>query len=118
MHAWPGFPTEYKFVAQRSGTMVVVWLLDRRRNRPRSPMFITVEIIMEPEHFEIEQKVARTAHRAVLLPVSPASRTAMRPVTGLEIEELTFTWKTQAGCPARPDPPTDLRERKMTLMGW
>ena len=46
---------------------------------------------MEPEHFGIEQKVARTAHRAVLLPVSPASRTAMRPVTGLAIEELTFT---------------------------
>ena len=101
MHAWPGFPTEYKFVAQRSGTMVVVWLLDRRSNTATKSEFITVELIMEPEHFGIEQKVARTAHRAVLLPVSPASRTAMRPVTGLEIEELTFTWKTQAGCPAR-----------------
>ena len=72
-------PTEYKFVAQCSGTMAGVWLLDRRSNTATKSEFITEE----SEHFGIEQKVARTSHRAVLLPVSPASRTAMRPVTNM-----------------------------------
>jgi hypothetical protein len=53
--------------------MAGVWLLDRRSNTATKSEFITEE----PEHFGIEQKVARTSHRAVLLPVSPASRTAM-----------------------------------------
>ena len=63
--------------------MAGVWLLDRRSNTATKSEFITVELIMEPEHFGIEQKVARTSHRAVLLPLSPASRTAMRPVTNM-----------------------------------